>query len=167
MAKFLLMSYTFDMKIAVYPGSFDPITNGHMDVLQRALSVYDKVIVLVAINPNKKGRFTIEDRVEMIKEAVKDIPNVEVDSYKGLTVNYAKRVGAKSLIRGLRAVTDFEYEYQLASANNIADPDVDMVFFMSRGETSSLTSSAIMELYYNGVDISHLVPESVYKRLKK
>ncbi len=161
------MSYTFDMKIAVYPGSFDPITNGHMDVLKRALSVYDKVIVLVAINPNKKGRFTIEERVEMIKEAVKDIPNVEVDSYKGLTVNYAKRVGAKSLIRGLRAVTDFEYEYQLASANNIADPDVDMVFFMSRGETSSLTSSAIMELYYNGVDISQLVPESVYKRLKK
>jgi len=167
MAKFLLMSYTFDMKIAVYPGSFDPITNGHMDVLKRALSVYDKVIVLVAINPNKKGRFTIEERVEMIKEAVKDIPNVEVDSYKGLTVNYAKRVGAKSLIRGLRAVTDFEYEYQLASANNIADPNVDMVFFMSRGETSSLTSSAIMELYYNGVDISQLVPESVYKRLKK
>ena len=154
------------MKVALYPGSFDPITNGHMDVLKRAVSIFDKVIVLVAINPDKKGRFSIEDRVEMIKEAVSEFPNVEVDSYKGLTVRYAKDHGATHLIRGLRAVTDFEYEYQLASANALADNSVDMVFFMSRGETSNLTSSTIMELAKNGVDVSHLVPPSVLKRIK-
>lgn len=154
------------MKVALYPGSFDPITNGHMDVLKRAVSIFDKVIVLVAINPDKKGRFSIEDRVEMIKEAVSEFPNVEVDSYKGLTVRYAKEHGATHLIRGLRAVTDFEYEYQLASANALADNSIDMVFFMSRGETSNLTSSTIMELAKNGVDVSHLVPPSVLKRIK-
>ena len=154
------------MKVALYPGSFDPITNGHMDVLKRAVSIFDKVIVLVAINPDKKGRFSIEDRVNMIKEAVSEFPNVEVDSYKGLTVRYAKEHGATHLIRGLRAVTDFEYEYQLASANALADNSIDMVFFMSRGETSNLTSSTIMELAKNGVDVSHLVPNSVLKRIK-
>ena len=155
------------MRIAIYPGSFDPITNGHLDVLQRSLSVFDKVIVLVAINPDKKGRFSIEDRVEMIKEAVKDLPNVEVDSYDGLTVDYAKKHHATHLIRGLRAVTDFEYEYQLAAANAMVDYSIDMVFFMSRGETSSLNSSTIMEFYKHGVDISKLVPPSVINKLKE
>ncbi len=154
------------MKVAVYPGSFDPITNGHMDVLNRAVSIFDQVIVLVAVNPNKKSRFSIEDRVEMIKEATKDYPNVIVDAYQGLTVKYAKEHNATHLIRGLRAVTDFEYEYQLASANALADNKIDMVFFMSRGETSNLTSSTIMELANNGVDISKLVPASVLKRIK-
>ena len=150
------------MKIALYPGSFDPITNGHLDVLNRALSVFDKVTILVAINPDKKGRFSVEERVEMIKEAVKDLKGVEVDSFED-----AKKVGATHLIRGLRAVTDFEYEYQLASANAIADNKIDMVFFMSRGETSSLTSSMIMQLAEQGIDVSHLVPSSVYRRIKK
>ena len=154
------------MKVAVYPGSFDPITNGHMDVLNRAVSIFDKVIVLVAINPDKKSRFSTEERVEMIKEAVADLPNVEVDSYSGLTVTYAREHNATHLIRGLRAVTDFEYEYQLASANALADNSIDMVFFMSRGETSNLTSSTIMQLAKNGVDVSKLVPPSVYKRIK-
>ena len=154
------------MKVAVYPGSFDPITNGHMDVLNRAVSIFDKVIVLVAINPDKKSRFSTEERVEMIKEAVADLPNVEVDAYNGLTVKYAREHNATHLIRGLRAVTDFEYEYQLASANALADNSIDMVFFMSRGETSNLTSSTIMQLAKNGVDVSKLVPPSVYKRIK-
>ena len=154
------------MRIAVYPGSFDPITNGHLDILHRACRVFDKVIVLVAVNPNKKSNFTTEERVEMIEEAVKDYPNVVVDSYSGLTVKYAKDHGATHLIRGLRAVTDFEYEYQLASANALADNSIDMVFFMSRGETSNLTSSTIMQLAKNGVDVSHLVPPSVLKRIK-
>ena len=154
------------MKVAVYPGSFDPITNGHMDVLNRAVSIFDKVIVLVAVNPDKKSRFSTEERVEMIKEAVADLPNVEVDSYSGLTVTYAREHNATHLIRGLRAVTDFEYEYQLASANALADNSIDMVFFMSRGETSNLTSSTIMQLAKNGVDVSKLVPPSVYKRIK-
>lgn len=154
------------MSIAIYPGSFDPITNGHLDILERALKIFDKVIVLVAINPDKKSRFSVEERVEMIREAVIDMPNVEVDSYKGLTVEYAKNHGAKHLIRGLRAVTDFEYEFQLASANDIADSSIDSVFLMSKVEKSFINSSMIMELYKNGIDISKLVPPSVLKRLK-
>ena len=154
------------MKVAVYPGSFDPITNGHLDILQRASKVFDKVIVLVAINPNKASRFSLEDRINMIKEATSDIKNVEVDSYNGLTVRYAKEHGATHLIRGLRAVSDFEYEFQLASANEFADSSIDMVFFMARGDKTFISSSAILELYHSGVDISNLVPDSVRKRLK-
>ena len=152
-------------KIAVYPGSFDPITNGHLDILQRATKIFDKVIVLVAINSSKNHRFTVEERVQMIKEATADIPNVEVDSSEGLTVKYAKEHGADTLIRGLRAVSDFEYEFRLASANEFADASIDMVFFMARGDKTFISSSAIIELYNNGVDISALVPESVIKRL--
>ena len=154
------------MKVAIYPGSFDPITNGHIDVLKRALQVFDKVIVLVAVNPDKSSRFSYEERVNMIKEAVEAYDNVEVDFTTGLTVEYAKKHGVKHLIRGLRAVTDFEYEFQLAVANEFADKDIDMIFFMSHGETNFITSSMIMELYKNGVDVSTLVPNSVLKRLK-
>lgn len=154
------------MKIAIYPGSFDPITNGHLDILNRASKIFDKVIILVAINENKKSRFSIQDRVEMIKESVVDMKNVEVDSYDGLTVEYAKRHDAKFLIRGLRAVTDFEYEFQLAAANEFADPEIDTIFLMSKIEKSFINSSMIIELYKKGKDVSALVPESVIKRLK-
>ena len=154
------------MKVAIYPGSFDPITNGHLDILKRAANVFDKVIVLVANNPHKTSRFSLKDRVEMIKEAITDIKNVEVDSYEGLTVKYAKEHNATHLIRGLRAVSDFEYEFQLASANEFADSSIDMVFFMARGDKTFISSSAIFELYRSGVDIASLVPESVIKRLK-
>ena len=153
------------MKIAIYPGSFDPITNGHLDVLNRACKIFDKVIVLVAVNPKKKSRFSAEERVAMIKEAV-DNPNVEVDSFSGLTVEYAKSHGATHLIRGLRAVTDFEYEFQLASANDYVDSNIDTVFLMSKNDKSFINSSMIMELHEAGVDVSSLVPESVNKRLK-
>lgn len=153
------------MKTAIYPGSFDPITNGHLDILERASKVFDKVIVLIATNQSKKSRFSIEERKEMILEATKDMKNVEVDVYFGLTVKYAKEHGAYHLIRGLRVVSDFEYEFQLASANEFADPEIDMVFFMARGDKTFISSSAIMELHKNGVDISALVPECVLKRL--
>ena len=153
------------MKIAIYPGSFDPITNGHLDILDRATKIFDKVIVLVAVNPNKKSRFSIEDRVAMIKEAV-DNPNVTVDFTDGLTVEYAKKHGATHLIRGLRAVTDFEYEFQLASANEFVDPSIDSVFLMSKQEYSFINSSMIVELHQKGIDVSGLVPQSVIKRLK-
>lgn len=156
-----------NMKIGIYPGSFDPITNGHMDIINRALTIFDKVIVLVAINSNKKERFDASTRVEMIKEACKDLKNVEVDYFEGLTVDYAKSKGATHLIRGLRAVTDFEYEFQLAAANDYADKDIDTVFLMSKVEKSSINSSMIMELNASGVDVKDLVPDSVYKRLKK
>ncbi len=154
------------MKIAIYPGSFDPITNGHLDVLERALKIFDKVIVLVAVNPNKKSRFTAQERIDMIREATKNMPNVEVDSSQGLTVAYAKEHNAKHLIRGLRAVTDFEYEFQLTSANEFIDHDIDTVFLMSTAEKSFINSSYIMMMHESGVDVSKLVPESVMKRLK-
>ena len=153
------------MKVAVYPGSFDPITNGHLEILKRALNIFDKVIMLVAINPNKKTRFSPEERVNMIKEAVND-DRVVVDSCAGLTVEYAKEHGATHLIRGLRAVTDFEYEFSLASANDYIDSSIDTVFLMSKAEKSFINSSMIMELYQSGVDVSALVPPSVLKRLK-
>ena len=153
------------MRTAIYPGSFDPITNGHLDILNRALEIFDKVIVLVAVNPNKKSRFSVEERIAMIKEAV-DNANVEVDSYEGLTVEYAKAHGAKHLIRGLRAVTDFEYEFQLATANDFIDSSIDSVFLMSKNDKSFINSSMIVELYRQGQDVSSLVPPSVVKRLK-
>ena len=153
------------MKVAIYPGSFDPITNGHLEILKRALNIFDKVIILVAVNDSKKARFSPEDRVNMIKEAVND-PRVEVDSYQGLTVEYAEKHGAQHLIRGLRAVTDFEYEFSLASANDYIDDSIDTVFLMSKAEKSFINSSMIIELHKNGVDVSSLVPASVIKRLK-
>ncbi len=155
------------MKRAIYPGSFDPITNGHLDILNRAKEVFDEVIVLVAINPNKHFNFSIEERVKMIEEATKDMKNVKVDSYNGLTVEYAKKHEAKHLIRGLRAVSDFEYEFQLASTNEFIDESIDMVFFMARGDKTFISSSAIMEMANNGIDVSNLVPASVNKRIKK
>lgn len=155
------------MSKAIYPGSFDPITNGHLDILERASKVFDEIIVLVAVNPNKHFNFSIEERVEMIKEATKNMKGVKVDSSTGLTVNYAKEHGATHLIRGLRAVSDFEYEFQLASANEFVDRSIDMVFFMARGDKTFISSSAIIELANSGVDVSNLVPPSVYKRLKK
>ena len=154
------------MRVAIYPGSFDPITNGHLDILNRALGIFDKVIVLIAVNPNKKSRFSPEERKAMIKEAVEDNPKVVVDSYDGLTVKYARDHDAKYLIRGLRAVTDFEYEFQLATANDYADSSIDTVFLMSKNDKSFINSSMIMELHEKGIDVSNLVPESVLKRLK-
>lgn len=154
------------MKKAIYPGSFDPITNGHLDILKRALKVFDEVIVLVASNPNKKSRFSSEERVKMVSEAVKGFKGVSVDSTNELTVEYAKKHGASHLIRGLRAVTDFEYEFSLSATNEFIDNSIDMVFFMSHSETNFISSSSVDELYRNGVDISKLVPPSVMKMYK-
>ena len=155
------------MKVAIYPGSFDPITNGHLDILKRSLEIFDKVIVLIAVNPKKKYFFTVEERKNMILDSVEELglKNVEVDVTDGLTVKYAKEHNAKHLIRGLRAVTDFEYEFQIASANEFADKEIDMIFFMARNETTFISSSTIMELHRNGVDVSKLVPNAVYTKL--
>jgi len=153
-------------KIAIYPGSFDPITLGHIDILKRALEVFDEVIILVAVNPKKNSRFPLETKLKMIKESVKEFKNVKVDSYEGLTVEYAKKHNAKCLIRGLRAVSDFEYEFELSEANNFIDSKIDMVFFMARQNTTFISSSTVYGLYKSGVDISSLVPEGVIKYLK-
>ena len=133
------------MTVAIYPGSFDPITNGHLDVLKRSLKIFDKVIVLVAYNPSKKGRFTPDERKEMIEEAIND-PRVEVDTYDGLTVEYAKKHGATHLIRGLRAVTDFDYEFQLATANDVQQP-VDLVHVLgSVGASVPLHAAPVLPI---------------------
>ena len=155
------------MKKAVYPGSFDPITNGHIDILKRALEIFDEVTILIAENPDKKSRFSVKERIEMIKEATKSLKGVKVDSTEGLTVSYAKKIGATHLIRGLRAVTDFEYEFSLAAANHYIDKSIDIVFFMANSESSFISSSMIDGLNSENVDISNLVPDSVLKMYKK
>lgn len=157
------------MRIAVYPGSFDPITNGHIDILKRSLKIFDKVIILIAINPHKKSRFSLESRIDMIEQVVKDLgfENVIVDFTDGYTVKYAKEHNATHLIRGLRAVTDYEYESYISSVNSSIDQNIDMVFFMASKDIASISSSAVMEMLDKGEDISHLVPETVSKYLRK
>ena len=155
------------MKKAIYPGSFDPFTNGHLDILNRACAVFDEVIVLVAVNASKKTLFSLQERVEILKAALAGKENVRIDSYEGLTVDYARQVGARHIIRGLRAVTDFEYEFQLASANRFANPDIDMVFFMASSDHSFVSSSVVKELRANGVDVSPLVPPAVLNAFTK
>ena len=155
------------MKKAIYPGSFDPFTNGHLDILNRACAVFDEVIVLVAVNASKKTLFSLLERVEILKAALAGKENVRIDSYEGLTVDYARQVGARHIIRGLRAVTDFEYEFQLASANRFANHDIDMVFFMASSDHSFVSSSVVKELRANGVDVSPLVPPAVLNAFTK
>lgn len=155
-------------RIGIYPGSFDPITNGHLDILLRASKLFDEIIVLIAFNKDKLGnyRFNIDERIKMVKEVVKDYPNIKVDSTSGLTINYAKSHNAIALIRGIRVVSDFEYEWQLAAANEYIDSDIEMVFLMSHKETTFISSSSIDEMYRCGVDISPLVPDVVLKAYK-
>ena len=155
------------MNRAVYPGSFDPITNGHLDILERALKVFDEVIVLIAVNPNKESRFSVEERIQMVKEATKGMKGVKVDFTSGLTVDYAHKVNSKHLVRGLRTVTDFKYEYQLADEYHKIDPSIDLVFFMADENLSNISSSRVDELVKDKKDISKLVPESVVKLYQK
>jgi len=154
------------MNIAIYPGSFDPFTNGHLDILKRALKVFDEVIVLVAVNASKKTVFTLQERVDAIQKIIADLPGARVDSWEGLTVDYAEKAGARHLIRGLRAVTDFEYEFQMASANHFANPNIDEVFLMANVEHSFISSSVVNELRRNGSDVSALVPEPILEAYK-
>lgn len=154
------------MKIAIYPGSFDPITKGHLDILKTGAEIFDKVIIAVARNSEKKGFLPIEERVKLIKESVKDLENVEVDSFEGLTIEYAKKQGAKVLIRGLRAVSDFEYELQLSQANSSLSSDIKTVFLTTKPKYNFISSSTIKEIYLNNGDISKFVPEPVYEYLK-
>lgn len=153
------------MKVAIYPGSFDPITKGHLHILKTGSEIFDKVIIAVAKNSEKKGFLPVEERVKLIKESVKDLPNVEVDSFEGLTIEYAKRKGAKVLIRGLRAVSDFEYELQLSQANSALCEDIKTVFLTTRPKYNFISSSTIKEIYKNDGDISKFVSEAVYKYL--
>ncbi len=153
------------MKVAIYPGSFDPITNGHLDILNRASNIFDKVIIAVARNSEKHGFLSVEERLNLIKESVKGMPNVEVDSFEGLTIEYAKKQGAQVLIRGLRAVSDFEYEMQLSQTNSALCEDLQTVFLITKPEYNFISSSTIKEILLNGGDISKFVPKPVFEYL--
>lgn len=154
------------MTTAIYPGSFDPITNGHLDVLERASRLFDKVIIAVLGNPNKKSSLPVETRVRLIKDTISHLNNVEVGSFTGLTVDYAKAKGAQVLIRGLRAVSDFEYEMQMAQTNKHLYPQLDTIFLVPRMENNFISSSVIKEISLLGGDIAQFVPESVNKYFK-
>ncbi len=155
------------MRIAVYPGSFDPFTLGHLDILERATGIFDKVIVAVLENPNKSPLFSVAERIEMIRESVAENGDVEVDSFDGLTVDYAKKVGAGSLVRGLRATSDFESEFQMALFNRKLAPEVTTVFLMTSFANVFLSSSLIKEVARHGGNVDFAVPQSVAKRLAR
>ena len=154
------------MRIAIYPGSFDPITYGHLDILKNASDIFDKVIIAVAHNGAKTGFLTIDERVKIIKESITDIPNVEVDAFEGLTIEYAKKHGANILIRGLRAVSDFEFEMQLSQTNSALCEEIKTVFLTTKPEYNFISSTTIKEILNNNGDISKFVPTPVYEYLK-
>ena len=153
------------MTIAIYPGSFDPITNGHIDILKSGAKIFDKVIIAVCYNVNKEGFLPIDVRTKLIQESVNDIPNVEVDAFQGLTVEYAKKRGASVLLRGLRTSFDFEYEMQLSQTNHALYNDIKTVFLITQPEFNFISSSCVREILLNKGDISGFVPEAVCRYL--
>jgi len=154
------------MKVAVYPGSFDPATLGHIDIIERAAKLFDLLYVAVIINPGKEAAFSIAERVAMLKETLRGKKNVRVDCFDGLLVDYVKRVKATSIVRGLRAVSDFDYEFQMALFNRKLDPNVETIFMMTDYKYSYLSSSLAKDIARLGGKIKELVPASVEKRLK-
>jgi len=149
------------MRIGIYPGSFDPVTFGHIDIIMRAAKLVDKLIIGVLNNSAKTPLFTSDERVEFLKEITKDIPNVEIDAYQGLLVDYADDNNVNIIVRGLRAITDFEYELQLAQTNHKLNPNVDTVFLTTSVEYAYLSSTTVREIASYGGDVSQFVPECV------
>jgi pantetheine-phosphate adenylyltransferase len=152
---------------AIYPGTFDPITNGHLDLVERGLRIFDEIIIAVAPNPGKECMFTHEERVELIKEAVKDRGNIKVDAFDGLLVDYVRSTGGSAIIRGLRAVSDFEYELQLALMNRKLERNIETVFMMPSLRYIFLSSTIVKEAATYGGSVEGLVPENVERALKK
>jgi pantetheine-phosphate adenylyltransferase len=152
--------------IAVCPGSFDPITYGHLDIIKRGAKVFDQVYVCVLNNSSKQPLFSVEDRCELIREVTKDIPNVVVETFKGLLIDYAREKKAQTILRGLRAVSDFEYEMQITSMNRVLDDNIETFFMMTNNQYSFLSSSIVKEVAKYKGDIAELVPEVVEKALK-
>ena len=149
------------MRRAVYPGTFDPCTNGHLDIIRRAASQFDEVIVGVLRNSAKTPLFSIEERVNILKEVTKDIPNIVVESFKGLSVDFVRTCNAQVIIRGLRAITDFEYELQMAQTNRVMAPDIDTMFLITSLEYAYLSSTTVKEVAAYGADLSKFVPPYV------
>ena len=154
-------------KIAVYPGSFDPITNGHVDIINRGLRMFDELIVLIAYNPNKKSLFSVDERLEMIREVIKDCDNIRVESFGGLLVDFVKDAGANVILRGLRALSDFEYEFRMALANHRLAPEIEVVSLITNEEHTFLSSSTVREIASLGGDVSSMVPPHVEAALKQ
>ena len=157
------------MKIAIYPGSFDPITKGHLDIITRSIKFVDKLIIAISRSSNKKTLFKIDERIEMINKVIQDenISNVEIDHFDGLLMEYAKKRNAKVVIRGLRAVSDFEYEFQMTGMNYKLDPKIETIFLMSSDKYQLISSKLIKEICSLKGDISEFVPKEVENRLKK
>jgi pantetheine-phosphate adenylyltransferase len=151
--------------LAVFPGSFDPITNGHLDIVDRGLAVFDRVRMAILMNPEKQPLFSVEERVALIREAYRGNPRVEVDAFSGLLVDYAERVGASVIIRGIRAISDFEYEFQMALMNRRLNPQIETVFMMPAESYSYVSSRLVKEVFQLGGRVSDLVPPVVEKRL--
>jgi pantetheine-phosphate adenylyltransferase len=158
------------VRVAIYPGTFDPMTNGHLDIVERASLLMDRLIILVADNTTKQPIFSAAERVDLIREVVRGLPgheHITVDSYRGLTVDYARRVGAQAMIRGLRAVTDFEWEFQLALINQKLAPEIETVCLMTAQEYSFLSASMVRELAQYGGDLDDLVPPQIAVALRQ
>ncbi len=153
------------MKIAVYPGSFDPVTNGHLDIIERAAGVFDKVIVSILQNTSKKPMFSMEEKVYLLQRVTKHLDNVEIDYFSGLLVNYMKNKKANVIIKGLRAVSDFEYEFQMALMNNKLEPNIETLFMMTSSKYSYLSSSIVKEVGKLGGCLKELVPDEIINEI--
>lgn len=158
---------TSQEKVAVYPGSFDPVTNGHLDIIRRAAKQFDRLIVAVLNNTSKSPLFTLEERMQLLREVTADIPNIEVDGFRDLLVNYMEQRQAHVIVRGLRAVSDFEYELQMASANHKLSPDVETFFMMTNPQYSFLSSSIVKEIAKFHGPVADLVPPDVERALEQ
>ena len=156
-----------NQKIAVYPGTFDPLTNGHLSIINRALKLFDKLVVAILINPQKEPLFSLEERIDMLQDILSDKPNVEVDTFNGLLVDYAVKKNSNVIVRGLRALSDFEYEFQLALMNRKLNRDIQSIFLMTDYKWFYISSTIIKEAARYGGDIEGLVPSIVSKKLKE
>jgi pantetheine-phosphate adenylyltransferase len=155
-----------DSKLAIYPGSFDPVTNGHLDLIERASKLFGRLVVTVARNGEKAPMFTLQERVDMLREATQPFPNVQVDTFDGLLVDYSRKLGARVLVRGIRAVSDYEYELQMALMNRRLEPQLETVFMLPAVEYSYLSSHLVRELAVLGGSLNGLVPPAVEQRLR-
>ncbi len=149
------------MSSAIYPGSFDPVTNGHLDIIERTAAIFDKVTVAILVNSSKTPTFTVDERIDMLKKATAHIPNVEIEFFDGLLVDFVRSKGAKVIIKGLRAVSDFEYEFQMAMLNKSVAPDIETLFMMTGNKYSYLSSSIVKELGRLGATVDEFVPQAI------
>ncbi len=155
------------VKQIIYPGTFDPVTSGHLDLIKRAVGIFDTLIVAVASNPHKSPLFSLNERINMLKEATKDIKNIEIDSFEGLLIDYVRRKKCNIVLRGIRAISDFEYEFQMALSNRKLAYDIETIFMMPSENYSYLSSKIIKEIASLGADVSEFVPANVEKQLKE